>query len=292
MSKRNISKNEEFVMKPKIDFCFKKLMEDEEVRRGFLAAVLCVPKDSIKDTELLPTVLRKDYEEDKQGILDVRVQLEDGTQVDIEIQIAPFTFWIERSLFYLCKMYIDQIQKGEDYDKLQRCIHIGILDFTLFGKCEEYVSCFHLWEDKRRERYSDKFELRVLELPKLEKYEYPQTELLNWAKFINAEKKEEMEKMAQTDDSLKKAYERVVELSADEQERLEYEAREKALRDYNSQMKSNWRAGRREGIKAMVRTCKKLGTTKEEALKMLAEEMPMEEEEARGYVQEFWKENP
>ena len=99
------------------------------------------------------------------------------------------------------------------------------------------AACFHLWEDKHREKYSDKLEIRVLELPKLSQYEYPETALLNWAKFINAEKKEEMEKMAQKDDSLKKAYERVLEMSADEKKRLEYEEREKAIRDYNSQIK-------------------------------------------------------
>jgi len=32
-------------------------------------------------------------------------------------------------------------------------------------------------------------------------------------------------------------------ISADDQKRLEYEAREKAIRDYNWQMKSNWRSG-------------------------------------------------
>ena len=30
----------QFLMKPKVDFCFKELMEDEEVRNAFLAAVL------------------------------------------------------------------------------------------------------------------------------------------------------------------------------------------------------------------------------------------------------------
>ena len=33
-------KTTQFLMKPKVDFCFKELMEDEEVRNAFLAAVL------------------------------------------------------------------------------------------------------------------------------------------------------------------------------------------------------------------------------------------------------------
>ena len=37
-------------------------------------------------------------------------------------------------------------------------------------------------------------------------------------------------------------------ISADEEKRLEYEAREKALRDHDYLMKSNWEAGEKIGI--------------------------------------------
>lgn len=292
-------KNDEFVMKPKVDFCFKELMDDAQIRQGFLAAVLGIPKESIQETVLLPTHLRKQFEDDKLGILDVKVLLTDGTRIDIEIQVNYFEFWEERSLLYLCKMYVDQIHKGDDYDVLERCIHISILDFVMFRKYEEFASCFHLWEDKHREKYSDKLEIRVLELPKLSQYEYPETALLNWAKFINAEKKEEMEKMAQKDDSLKKAYERVLEMSADEKKRLEYEEREKAIRDYNSQMKSNWKSGHKAGVAegrelgmaGIVKICQKLGKTKTEIEESIMEEFGVKEEEARKKVSEYWVES-
>lgn len=287
-------KNDEFIMKPKVDFCFKELMEDEEIRIGFLSAVLGISKESISKTMLLPTHLRKQYEDDKLGILDVKVLLADGTKIDIEIQVKYFEFWEERSLLYLCKMFEDQMHKGDGYDVLGKCIHISILDFVMFGKSEEFASSFHLWEDKRREKYSDKLGIYVLELPKLSQYEYPETELLNWARFINAEKKEEMAKMAQTDDSLKKAYERVLEMSADEKKRLEYEEREKAIRDYNSQMKSNWKSGHKAGViegrvEATVKIYQQLGKTKLEVEKLLMEEFEIEEEEAKRKASEYWK---
>ena len=41
----------------------------------------------------MPTVLRKEYEDDKYGILDVRVEMHDGTQIDFEMQVAEFDFW-------------------------------------------------------------------------------------------------------------------------------------------------------------------------------------------------------
>lgn len=47
--------NNEFIMKPKVDFCFKELMEDEFVRKGFISAILHMDSKEIVRTELLPT---------------------------------------------------------------------------------------------------------------------------------------------------------------------------------------------------------------------------------------------
>lgn len=243
-----MSNSKDFLMKPKVDYCFKELMEDGEVRNGFISAILGVAPEMISDTELLPTHLRKQHADDKLGILDVRVRLKDGTQMDMEMQVVPFELWAERSLFYLSKMYTDQIHEGEDYSVLKKCIHIGILDFTLFKEDEEFYSRFHLWEDNRRRMYTDKLEVHILELPKLSKFEYPKTELLEWAHFFAAEKKEEFEVLAKENTYINKAYHRLTELSADEEKRLEYEAREKAIRDYNWQMECKWRAGHEAGV--------------------------------------------
>jgi predicted transposase/invertase (TIGR01784 family) len=301
-----MNNNETFIMKPKVDFCFKELMEDAEVRQSFLAAVLRMKPEEIAGTELLPTVLRKEHPDDKLGILDVRVSLQDGTQVDIEIQVAPFKTWIQRSLFYLSKMYVDQIHEGEKYHKLKKCIHIGILDFSLFEDSEEYYSCFHLWEDTRHQMYSDKFEIHILELSKLAEYEYPQTELLNWARFLNAEKKEDFEMIAKSDASIDKAYQRLKNISADEQKRLEYEARQKAIRDYNSQMWSNWEDGHEAGLsegleigtergielgaeRGAVEMLQELEIPLEEAITKVMQKFSYTEAEARQCVEKYWK---
>ena len=44
---------DEFLMKPKIDFAFKEIMENSEARTGFLAAVLNVNPEDIKETRIL-----------------------------------------------------------------------------------------------------------------------------------------------------------------------------------------------------------------------------------------------
>ncbi len=245
-----------FIMKPKVDFCFKELMEFEEVRQGFIAAVLGIEPEEVIKTELLPTHLRVRHNKDKLGILDVRVILNGDVQLDMEIQVAKFLFWRERSLFYLSKMYSDVILAGEGYHVLGKCIHVGILDFILFEEDEEFYSCFHMWEDKRRRKYSDKFEIHIVELPKVAEHEYPETALLKWAKFLNAEKKEEFEMAAKTDPHIRKAYEQLLHMSEDGNKRLIYEARQKAIYDYNTQVYSNWHSGYEQ--KLIEQICKKI----------------------------------
>ena len=43
------------LMKPKIDFAFKEIMMDSEVRKGFLSAVINISPDDIKETKILNT---------------------------------------------------------------------------------------------------------------------------------------------------------------------------------------------------------------------------------------------
>ena len=74
------------------------------------------------------------HEDEKQGILDVRVLMNDNTEIDIEIQLAELKVWAERALFYLSKMYTNQITPGQDYTIFKKCISISILNFVLFPK--------------------------------------------------------------------------------------------------------------------------------------------------------------
>ena len=279
-----MSNEHAFLMKPKVDFCFKELMEDEEDKQGILDVRVFVRSQA----------------KGKESTLEQKNQEEIG-QLDLEIQLASFPLWPERSAFYLAKMYAGAIQKGQSYDVLPKCIHVGILDFLLFEEDEEYYSRFHLWEDTRRRMYTDKLEIHILELPKLAKREYPQTELLKWANFFRAEKKEEFEMAAEGSSYIGRAYERLTELSADDKKRLEYEAREKAWRDQTYLMNYNLnkglaegrkegrKEGMEEGIKAFVEICQENNFSREIILEKMLEKFTISKEAAKEYLERYWK---
>ena len=238
----------EFLMKPKIDFAFKEIMTDEKARIGFLSAMLKLNPEDIKETTLLNTSLRKTYEDDKLGILDVRVLMNDDTEIDIEVQLSELSVWAERSLFYLAKMYTEQINPGDSYNKFKKCVSISILDFKLFDDTENFYSCFHIAEDNRHSLYTDKMEFHVLELPKLpDKPKNDSDNILLWAKFINAERKEEFDMVADKNPYIESAYQTLQVISQNKEKRLEYEAREKAIRDHNQFLFEARQKGRAEG---------------------------------------------
>ena len=229
---------EEFLMKPKVDFAFKEIMENEKARIGFLSAVLKIRPEDIRKTQILNVNLRKERQDDKQGILDVRVQLNDDTEIDIEIQLTELKVWAERSLFYLSKMYTEQIRPSQDYSVFKKCVGISVLDFDLFRGETEFYSCFHLREDTRSLIYTDKMEFHVIELPKLPgELREDCSNLELWARFIKAERKEEFDMLAQKDPYIASAYSQLQLVSQDREKRLEYEARQKAIWDYNQMVR-------------------------------------------------------
>ena len=241
--------NKDFIMSPKVDVCFAGLMENPKVRRGFCAAILRVPPETIEKTELLPTYLQRDCAEDKLGILDVHIRMADGSRINMEMQVKEYEFWDERILFYLSKMFSGQLKSGEDYENLKKCIHVSILDFIHFPEDKRCCRTLCFCDTKTGEIYNDKMEIQVLELKKLPKKIRKGEELVNWMRFFNGKSKEDFRRMAKESIFLEEAYETLQRLSADDIKRLEYEAREKALRDHNSFVGSARRQGEKIGEK-------------------------------------------
>ena len=53
---------------------------------------------------------KKQKQEEKYGILDVHIRLNNGERMNIEMQSTSYDYWQERSLFYLSKMYTDKFE--------------------------------------------------------------------------------------------------------------------------------------------------------------------------------------
>ena len=241
-------KKNDFIMLPTVDFCFKELMQNPTVRQGFIAALLGVPPEEVAETVLLPTLLSGDMPEEKTGILDVHIRLSSGAQMDMEMQVSYFPHWEKRVLFYLGRMYTGQLKKGESYTDLKKCIHVSILDFNHFPDDQECYRTMHFRNDLTGDLYTDLLEIQVLELRKPLPSSRGQNTVSDWIEFLRGKNREELRRLSETNKYLGEAYETLEKLSADERKRLEYEAREKALHDYNTIKQYYREEGLEEGL--------------------------------------------
>ena len=230
------------IVSPKYDFSFKQLMQNEEVRKYFISDVLGIPAAEIRSVRLASPLLWKRYSGQKQGILDVRVELNDDRMVNIELQIKMLACWDKRSLFYLAKMFTEELLVGEQYHRLKKCICINLLDFNL-DEDPEYHRIYRLRNEKGQE-YSDLFEMHVIELGKQLKGTEPVDE---WIRLMNVRTEEELEMISAKNPGLLEAVKEVKVMSLRKGLRALYEAHLREIRDRNARDAFVREEGRAEG---------------------------------------------
>ena len=195
--------------------------------------------------------------------------LNNNTIINIELQVAYFEDWAERSLIYLCRVF-NNIHAGDDYGSVKPAYHIGILDFWLPGKTQEFYSEYLLMNSKNHEIYSSKFGIRVLNLKAIEDdsiVKEPE-ELYEWAKLFKATTWEELKMLAEKNEYIADTVVTLRQLSEDEKIRMQCEARERYEHDIASYIRQGRdegyqlgeQAGREEGDIKRILTliCKKL----------------------------------
>ena len=215
----------------KYDFSFKYLFLNEDVRRHFISDALGVPLEEIHSVRLANTFLWKRYRKQKQGILDVVVELNNDSKVNIELQIEMISYWDKRSLFYLTKLFTEGLLSGQKYEKLKRCICISILGFNLDDR-PEYHKVYRL-RDETGHEFSDMLEIHVIELNKPLRGTGQMDE---WIRLFNAETEEDLDMLkARTKNiGILEAIKEVEIMSLGKRLRLIREARLKEIRDRNA----------------------------------------------------------
>jgi predicted transposase/invertase (TIGR01784 family) len=253
------------ILPPIDDWIFKLLFGDERNKSiliDLLKSFIELPNEEYELT-FLDTFLKPEAEDDKLGIVDVKVKTKSGMIIDIEIQVNPVTHIGKRLSFYKSKLIVEQIGKGELYSAIQRVVCICITNHELFPKAKDYVNCFCFYNPKNGLCFEDiAEEVHTLELPKVP-VSNDGTAGWEWLQFLRSRQKEEFEMIAAANPEIRKAVDNLYELSADEKVRAEYEQRQKAWRDRMSAIEGakedGIQKGRIEGREDVARKLKKMG---------------------------------
>lgn len=113
------------LLSPKLDVVFQALFGEvgsEKITTSLLKAIL---KQDIQDIDLNQNpILRREFKDDKLGILDILAKINETDNCNIELQIVDMSNIIERGLYYWGRLYTRGIQAGEDYRRKTQKNHL------------------------------------------------------------------------------------------------------------------------------------------------------------------------
>ena len=238
------------ILSPKLDVVFQALFGEvgsERITKNFLETILNKKIEKI-DLSKNP-ILRREFKDDKLGVLDILAELDGKEKCNIEMQLVNSKSIIERILYYWSRLYSRQIKIGQDYNLLEKTIIILITDFKIEGLEElGYHSTWKIIEAKGRKRIlTEKLEIDIIELPKIEGKEKESGRLLDWLYFLeNPRSRRVTEKMEESKE-IKEAVEKLDSLSEDERMQRIADLREKAILDEKAIYAKGLDDGIREG---------------------------------------------
>ena len=258
------------------DFFFKAFLQRNEIAlKGLLSALLSIEPEKITSITITNPIKEGELVDDKSVILDINLVLNNNQIINLEMQVANVGNWSERSLTYLCRMF-DHLKAGEDYLHVKKTIHIGIMDFTPNGFPKTLYSEYYLYNPKTKHKYSDKFGIHMLQLNQIgnrsDEQEMPA--LYYWAQLFKATTWEEIQMVAEKNEFIKQSIVTLKELTADEEAKMQMEARERYRRDWEAGMELI-REESREEIEALQNDLQK---SQNENSKLQAENSKIQKE--------------
>ncbi|MGL4346231.1 MAG: Rpn family recombination-promoting nuclease/putative transposase [Cellulosilyticaceae bacterium] len=242
------------LLDPKVDFVFKNIFGSEkhpEILISFLNAIL-KPLEPIVGVEIKGTDIAKHFIEDKYSRLDIKAVTSQHEIINIEIQLKNEHNMVKRSLYYLSKMYEEQLGEGDDYAALKRTICINILNFK-YLKTEIFHTGYRLKEIQTNEELTDIIEMHFIEIPKLP-VESDETDMLvAWTEFLRDPESEKVRNLELTIQEVREAKNELIRMSNNEEQRAMYEMREKVLKDKVSALNKAREEGEVLGIEKVAR---------------------------------------
>lgn len=246
------------ILSPKIDIVFRMLFGEQKHERITKKLIEDVIEEKVETIELEQTpYLLGIQADDKVGIIDVRATINNKNPIDIEMQILDNKDIEKRILFYWSKLYIKQIERGEDYEKLNRSISIIFLDYEL--KKFKELPIHTKWQIKEskngRKILTEDLEIHIIEIPKINKM-IENGKLKKWIMFLENPEGEETKKMAEKEKEIKEAIETLEEISSDEVKERIAELRQKYIMDKKSEIRTAEEKGIEKGKQEVAKKMK------------------------------------
>ena len=157
-----IELKEKRIIPLKFDLMFKKIFGNPKDLMPLRELIKCILEiEAKKITILNPEIIGSSYY-NKGTIVDLIVEIEDGTKIGIEMNTNVNKYLINRNLFYMFKIISEDRKKGSLYNELSRYIQINI---DCEGKHSKPIMRYKLREEEIKEILTEKIEIIRVDLP-------------------------------------------------------------------------------------------------------------------------------
>lgn len=243
------------------DYFFKRLMGDDkrsDLTLRFLNLILNrTEENEFRKIEFLNPEYNPLTKDGKLAILDIKASVDDKTFVNIELQVSRQNYMPKRSMFYISRMFSEQMVKGQDYETLKPVIGINLLDFILFDDIDAWHNVARFRLDDTDKILTDCMSLHFLELPKLKYSDIKKVKKLEaWGAYFSGRcNQEELEVLVMNEPLLKKAVSFEKAFLNDDKMYREYQQREDAIREETTRFNKVKREAREKGKAFKYNTC-------------------------------------
>ena len=228
----------------------------------FISLVTLLSQDDFDDVRIENSEQIPLFYNEKAGRLDIKIRLNDGRKIDVEMQNTYFNYYPKRSIFYCSKMIHEHFPSGLQYTDLKKCITINVLN-SPFKLSRKVHSVYRIREEEEQTLLDELLEIHFLDLTKLPKENL--TSLEKWLMFIKTDSKEERAMLARGNPVMAKANKVMDIFYLDEQERKRYEAAWEYESDRLSMISESERKGLERGKLLGLAEGKSLGLAEGEA---------------------------
>jgi len=159
---------------PRNDIAFRKIFGDENKKEILISFLNNLLNFAGTTKEIIDLTIADPYQvpklkDLKQTILDIRAVDKRNIHYIIEMQVIHTAAFEKKVMYYVSKAYYQQLDKADDYPKLNQVIFLGFLDFVLFKESPNYTTRHLILEENTNGHYFKDFELNFVELPKFNK---------------------------------------------------------------------------------------------------------------------------
>jgi predicted transposase/invertase (TIGR01784 family) len=174
MNDKNENSREFIFVDPKNDVAFRKIFGDENKKEILISFLNNILEFAGSDKEIMDIDIKNPYQvpklkDLKETILDIKAVDKRNIHYIIEMQVFHTTAFEKKVLYYVSKSYYQQLNRAEDYPKLNQVIFLGFLNFNLFQQNPDYATRHLILDKKTNEHHFKDFELNFVELPKFTK---------------------------------------------------------------------------------------------------------------------------